>query len=263
MELLTHPDARTKLETIRHRPGFYIVHGASDIGKKTMLQSILPADATQILVPQKATITTAQVREATSDMHLKRTEAAYLIIDDAHTLSEQAQNALLKTLEELPEQATIVMVTDAPQTLVATVRSRSYSIHIPAPADADTMHWLQDRLPAEHSSTLKATLGCRPAALLRCQDEEQLHQQLARARHIEQLFEGALYERLQYARHLTEELPDVLGDITRYVRSQVRRRNDRQWSQALAACEYTLRLQDAHVNKKLLLDEIVLRSYPC
>jgi DNA polymerase-3 subunit delta' len=46
------------------------------------------------------------------------------IIDDADRLSIAAQNALLKTLEEPPGQALIVLVTASPGALLPTVRSR-------------------------------------------------------------------------------------------------------------------------------------------
>ena len=47
-----------------------------------------------------------------------------LIIDDAHRLSETAQNALLKTLEEPPSTAVIILVTHELGALLPTVLSR-------------------------------------------------------------------------------------------------------------------------------------------
>lgn len=50
------------------------------------------------------------------------------IIDDADRLSLAAQNALLKTLEEPPGQALLVLVTASPGALLSTVRSRCQRI---------------------------------------------------------------------------------------------------------------------------------------
>jgi DNA polymerase-3 subunit delta' len=47
-----------------------------------------------------------------------------VIIDDADTLLDSAQNALLKTLEEPPSTSVFVLVTAQPDMLLATVRSR-------------------------------------------------------------------------------------------------------------------------------------------
>ncbi len=47
------------------------------------------------------------------------------IIEGAHRLNEDAQNALLKTLEEPPSGATLVLCADEPERLLPTVRSRT------------------------------------------------------------------------------------------------------------------------------------------
>jgi DNA polymerase-3 subunit delta' len=47
-----------------------------------------------------------------------------VIIDDADALVAQAQNALLKTLEEPPAASSFILVTSTPDTLLPTVRSR-------------------------------------------------------------------------------------------------------------------------------------------
>ncbi len=50
------------------------------------------------------------------------------IIDDADRLSIAAQNALLKTLEEPPGQALLILITASPGALLSTVRSRCQRI---------------------------------------------------------------------------------------------------------------------------------------
>ncbi|MBI4032996.1 MAG: DNA polymerase III subunit gamma/tau [Candidatus Blackburnbacteria bacterium] len=46
------------------------------------------------------------------------------IIDEAHMLTTEASNALLKTLEEPPEHAIFILATTAPEKLLDTIRSR-------------------------------------------------------------------------------------------------------------------------------------------
>lgn len=46
------------------------------------------------------------------------------IVDEAHMLTEQAANALLKTLEEPPEHVVFILATTDPQKLPVTIRSR-------------------------------------------------------------------------------------------------------------------------------------------
>ena len=46
------------------------------------------------------------------------------VIDDAHTMNEAAQNALLKSLEEPPPRSHVILVSAAPLGLRQTIRSR-------------------------------------------------------------------------------------------------------------------------------------------
>jgi DNA polymerase-3 subunit gamma/tau len=55
-----------------------------------------------------------------------------VILDEAHMLTEEASNALLKTLEEPPERVIFIMATTEPESLSETIRSRSQHFHFRA-----------------------------------------------------------------------------------------------------------------------------------
>lgn len=55
-----------------------------------------------------------------------------VILDEAHQLTPEASNALLKTLEEPPDKVIFVMATTRPEELVDTIRSRSQHFHFRA-----------------------------------------------------------------------------------------------------------------------------------
>lgn len=55
-----------------------------------------------------------------------------VILDEAHMLTDDASNALLKTLEEPPDRVIFVMATTEPEELVDTIRSRSQHFHFRA-----------------------------------------------------------------------------------------------------------------------------------
>jgi len=50
------------------------------------------------------------------------------VLVDAHTLKAEASNALLKTLEEPPQNSVLVLVTDSPELLLPTIRSRTQGV---------------------------------------------------------------------------------------------------------------------------------------
>lgn len=74
----------------------------------------------------KKMITIEQIREMQQDLALRPLEGRrrIVIIDDAADLSEQAEVALLKTLEEPPSHAVLLLVTPTPSRLLETIRSR-------------------------------------------------------------------------------------------------------------------------------------------
>src|SRR6266446_652940 len=55
-----------------------------------------------------------------------------VILDEAHMLTGEASNALLKTLEEPPDRVIFVMATTEPENLADTIRSRSQHFHFRA-----------------------------------------------------------------------------------------------------------------------------------
>jgi len=65
-----------------------------------------------------------------------------VILDEAHMLTGEASNALLKTLEEPPDRVIFVMATTQPEDLEDTIRSRSQHFHF----RALTFNEITDRL---------------------------------------------------------------------------------------------------------------------
>lgn len=67
------------------------------------------------------------------------------VIDGAHTLNQSAANAFLKTLEEPPSYATIILIAPSPQAVLPTIASRALVVRLSPVADIATAE-----MPAEH-----------------------------------------------------------------------------------------------------------------
>lgn len=99
------------------------------------------------------------------------------VVDDAHKMTTEAQNAFLKTLEEPPPATLLVLVTSDPSALLTTIRSRCARIvfdALPPSTVEDFLVETQD-IPRHEARTL-ATLsaGCPGRALaLRGSDVEE------------------------------------------------------------------------------------------
>ncbi|UDG81439.1 DNA polymerase III subunit delta' [Candidatus Profftia lariciata] len=68
--------------------------------------------------------------------------AKVIYVPFAEILTESATNALLKTLEEPPEQTYFLLGTRNPAHLLITLRSRCFYIYIPIPCEHQSINWL-------------------------------------------------------------------------------------------------------------------------
>ncbi|MEM6333673.1 MAG: hypothetical protein AAF823_10085, partial [Planctomycetota bacterium] len=81
------------------------------------------------------------------------------IIDEAELLDPYAQNALLKTFEEPPDNTTLILVTAREDRLLPTMRSRCQRIAF-APLPDETIHqWLTDYLTPQAEAERSAASG--------------------------------------------------------------------------------------------------------
>ncbi len=66
------------------------------------------------------------------------------IIDNADFMTKEAQNALLKTLEEPPEFVTIILIGENENEFLTTIKSRCMIIHFNSISDSDMEKYLQE-----------------------------------------------------------------------------------------------------------------------
>jgi len=111
-----------------------------------------------------------QVRDVVREIGSRPFEgrARAFVIDDAHELTEQAANALLKSLEEPAAKSHVVLVTAAPQALLPTVRSRCQLIRfgpLPSALVEEHLRTVAGLEPEEAALRAAAAGGSLGAAL--------------------------------------------------------------------------------------------------
>lgn len=84
------------------------------------------------------------VREVIDFAHLSshRGGRRVVVVEPAESLNPAAANALLKVLEEPPADVVFVLVTDAPQRLLPTIKSRCRQFPLTVPATDIALAWL-------------------------------------------------------------------------------------------------------------------------
>ncbi len=90
-----------------------------------------------------------------SPAHAKR---KVYIIDEAHMLTTEASNALLKTLEEPPEHVIFVLATTNPEKLIPTIRSRTTLIQFTKATIDEIVSSLEKKLKGENLQADKEAL---------------------------------------------------------------------------------------------------------
>ncbi len=113
------------------------------------------------------TITIDRVRALTDFAQLTshRQRAKVAVIAPAERMNAAAANALLKTLEEPPAGTYLILVSDRPGRLPATILSRCRMLAAPRPAPEDALAWLAAQGVAEPEVALAQAAGAPFLAL--------------------------------------------------------------------------------------------------
>ncbi len=99
---------------------------------KNKIKKGICSDVVSLEIDKKSSIGVDEIRTINKDVILKPVECKYkiYIIKDAHKMTEQAQNALLKTIEEPPNYVYFLLLCDNAKKLLQTIRSRAQLIRI-------------------------------------------------------------------------------------------------------------------------------------
>lgn len=152
----------------------YIINGEKGTGKKSFVNSLIlelfctsdkkpcmnchfckmiiagnNTDIIYIKHEKENTISVEEVRKQLSDtIYLKPQSSKYkiYIIDEAHKLSVEAQNAILKTIEEPPTYAIIFLITENMDILLKTIKSRAIKINMNILKKEKIYEYLVDKL---------------------------------------------------------------------------------------------------------------------
>ena len=141
----------------------------------------------QILIGDAQHPDPGTVRHLISQLALLPVEggARVAIVEQAHRMNEDAQNALLKMLEEPPAGVTIVLCADDDERLLPTVRSRCVRVRLGAVSTRVIEDWLGElgAADAPQAARLARLAGGRPGLALayaRAPESERIRGEIAR-----------------------------------------------------------------------------------
>lgn len=141
-----------------------------------------------------------QIRKLTDFVYMSghQNGLKIILIYPAETMNSAAANALLKKLEEPPEQVLFLLVTHQAQRLLPTIRSRCQQIAMPLPDAAAALAWLKQQEVSDPEASLAAA-GFSPlmALLLAKGEAAQYGQFIEQIGHPNRLDPLSLAETLQ------------------------------------------------------------------
>ena len=151
------------------------------------------------------------VRDIINSAHLRPYEGRtrVFIITEADLLTRDAANALLKVLEEPPDDVVLILVGNSADNLLPTVRSRCQTFNFrPLPVNEVARILQEERgVSAEQADVLaRLSRGCIGWAVAASEDDALYASVHQRIEQIVDAIEGGLEERLAYAGELTRRL---------------------------------------------------------
>ena len=151
MKLVLHPNTQNEAQNFLNNPSHaLLIEGQIGSGKGALATQIasqllqIEPDTLvrypffQLITPTEKVISIDAIRSAQQFMRLKTLGKSsnirrVLVVENAQTLTIEAQNAFLKLLEEPPEDTVIIMTVINQSDLLPTIRSRTQHLRIVTP----------------------------------------------------------------------------------------------------------------------------------
>lgn len=235
------------------------------------IDSLLRYAYFRVLAPEDNTLSIDQIRELQKFLRLKtlgkKSIRRIAIIEDAHTMTHEAQNALLKSLEEPPADTVIILTAPATRQLKDTIYSRVQHLTVlPVNRSQAIDHFGKD---FAHPSTEKAYLmsGGLPGlmhALLHDED----HPLAVQAQIAKQIMTSNLFDRMTRVDELAkqkDQLPTFLGACKLVATTALRQAHEKsqtngiqRWHRTLKVIHQAEATLPHNPNPKLLLTHLFL-----
>ena len=216
-------------------PHALLFSGEAQLGKKTIAlefiswlfggNPLLHPDFI-LIEPQAKQIQIGQIRDLAFRLSLKPIKAPLkaTIIDESHSMTPEAQNCFLKTLEEPKGNTLLILITQLPHFLLPTIVSRCQSIKFYPVKNDEIERYLKNQeglSDREVEEILKISQGRPGRAVELASSKEKFEFYKKRMKELANLFNSNLSSRFQYAKEIStkENLQEILEIWLNYFRN--------------------------------------------
>jgi DNA polymerase-3 subunit delta' len=281
---IMHPVTKSLLlDVIAQPPNSLGLIGNSGLGRKTLAQWLIrnitnnpkiQLDDSQftklIVTDNNISIKIEQIHEINNFVKLKTTgtndRRRFVVIDSADLLTDDAQNALLKLLEEPPLDTMIILTIENPENILPTVMSRIQAIPIKKPSKDQ----LKDQfgIATKDFDRLYVIADGLPGLLQSIQTDPDNHPLIVALQKVRSLLAKKTYDRLISVNELTVDknetkiLLDVLVRLAKVsINSSVNKADELSADKWLKILNASVRAREAlglNANPKLTLTDLFL-----
>ena len=229
-----------------------------------------------MLSPVENNIEIEQVRELQNRLSLKSYNNSFKvgIIDNAHLMKKDAQNALLKTLEEPKGDTLLILITSYPEMLLPTIRSRLQQIKFSMVSRKEIEDYLVSLGAGIETAKEIAMIssGQIGKAIEFFNEPEKFDLFKEAVKNIEVLCKSQMYKRFEFAKEFKEnpeEIKGVLDIWERFMRREILLKaygskgslnySLRKLKEVIDELEKTKYLiENTNVNKKMALENLLI-----
>jgi DNA polymerase-3 subunit delta' len=274
--LILNSATKQYIEAFVHRPGHaLLIEGLAGSGKRSIAEVIITAllgQNTEYLYDypneNNETISIDTIRDIETHLTLKvpnkQSINRVVLIENAHNMGLEAQNALLKNLEEPPDGTLIILTATPGQSLLPTIYSRTFKILVVTPPLVTTKTYFETKgyssKDVDKALLTSGGLIGLMSALLQNQD----HPLVSATQVARLLLTQSTYERLYNSDGLIKDkilLNDVLSILQQmaHVRLASNDQNVSTWSNILAVSYAAAEQLQHNGQPKLIVDNLLLK----
>lgn len=192
-----------------------------------------------------------------------------VIIDEAEKLNRASQNALLKTLEEPPQNAVVILVTENLNKIIATIKSRCVIKKFSLVKDSE----ISEIIGKDNSEDIKFWSLNRPGLAFNLrEDKNELEKRKKAQRDLEEIVGANLSEKFSFFENLSKDISEMKEELNFWI--MLLRKNilengglfqlDQKKSfELISHIEKSLEIiNQTNSNPKLVLENLALEIHP-
>ncbi len=215
------------------------------------------------ITPEKKEIQLHQIEEVIERVSFKGLKARFkgVIIDNAHLMNLQAQNSLLKVLEEPPAKTLIILVSEYPRMLLPTITSRTFHLGFSFVPEKEIAKKIQDEEAVSISSG-------RPGEAVRYSHSlEERKKMKEKKEEAMQIMKGDVAQRFSLTKKIAKEerVEEFLCFLLKTAAEEMKKKlnqgkETKDYREAIKEIERAVFLSSkTNINQQLVLEKIAIK----